>query len=690
MANATKLFPIDSIILTQLSRPGAENPRLSQATSKTSTTLKFTNPLLDTDGNVITKAMFLGIKNDQSYVENCLIPTGSLAYDAQTANFTVGKVLTGGTSGATAMIVSDTDGGTTGTLYLVVYSGTFQNDETITDEDGGSATVNGTLTQAITDTGLTANGVIRGIDLNGLDWVTSNSSLAVTHKAGDAVSCNISGVFGSLMLATMNGSIATGGAGFVIGTEPGASGEVTTLYRTTTPGVTKGFLRWSSDFVQFSNDGTNWINNTDVSASVLLKISAADTTAGYGEDKLVAGDNVTITKQNTGGNETLSIAASSQREGVTEHETYTPAFLTSGGSIETNISLWDSLSDMSFRATDIDGTAYNVDGIDATASGPLGIVTSMTELAALLQLSLRAATGGSETVTWGGATMVFTSGDTTSSSAFAVLTTSTGTVGTDISGAGAGTWLDSDTGNGVATAAVIDPTADEGKVALLDDEGNISSDFLGNAIAAGLFTAKGSIVSASAADTPVEVTVGSNGKTVVADSTVTAGVRFGGNVSPLILPDFSYTGVSDSGYTDIETVTIPANALSGGIIQIIGETSRAGGGTNSNFDLQLEFDATTIFTDLDVGDIQSADTLYSQFELYVGLGSGGTSDVETSIITIAKYDSGGGATFLARPPESGTFDTTSSFTLSLSGRTPAASGATGSMRILAINHLVSN
>lgn len=68
-----------------------------------------------------------------------------LDYDAQTGNFTPGLVLTGGTSGATAVIVTDVDAGTTGTLVIRKIVGTFQNDETITDSSTGSATSNGVI-----------------------------------------------------------------------------------------------------------------------------------------------------------------------------------------------------------------------------------------------------------------------------------------------------------------------------------------------------------------------------------------------------------------------------------------------------------------------------------------------------------------------------------------------------------------
>lgn len=72
-------------------------------------------------------------------------PGSTLAYETQTANFTVGDTLTGATSGATATIIADSDSGTTGTLTLRDIVGTFQDGEIITDGAGGSAVCNGTL-----------------------------------------------------------------------------------------------------------------------------------------------------------------------------------------------------------------------------------------------------------------------------------------------------------------------------------------------------------------------------------------------------------------------------------------------------------------------------------------------------------------------------------------------------------------
>jgi len=73
-------------------------------------------------------------------------PGSTLAYDGQTVNFTVGQVLTGSVSGATARIIADSDSGATGTLTLKDITGVFVDNETITDGAGGTALANGALT----------------------------------------------------------------------------------------------------------------------------------------------------------------------------------------------------------------------------------------------------------------------------------------------------------------------------------------------------------------------------------------------------------------------------------------------------------------------------------------------------------------------------------------------------------------
>lgn len=156
----------------------------------------------------------------------------------------------------------------------------------------------------------TLTGVVRGISLEGLDWTTGDASLAVAHKRGDVVACNISGIIGALILSAIQGTVATGGTGFTIGTEPGAGGETVTLYRTTTAGVKKGFLRWyiTSGKTQYSEDGTTWTNIDSASASNLLTVSATDTTPGYLGVKLVSvTGGITFNILNAGANETLNL-----------------------------------------------------------------------------------------------------------------------------------------------------------------------------------------------------------------------------------------------------------------------------------------------------------------------------------------------------------------------------------------------
>ncbi len=71
----------------------------------------------------------------------------ALAYDDETAAFTVGKTLTEATSNATGLIKGVVDSGTTGKLILINDTGTFAGDKTITDSNSapGSATSDGTL-----------------------------------------------------------------------------------------------------------------------------------------------------------------------------------------------------------------------------------------------------------------------------------------------------------------------------------------------------------------------------------------------------------------------------------------------------------------------------------------------------------------------------------------------------------------
>lgn len=73
----------------------------------------------------------------------------ALAYDGQSSNFTVGNTLTGGTSGAHGRLVSQTDGGATGTLILTDVVGTFQNNDALTENNSGTGDGDTTGAQSI-------------------------------------------------------------------------------------------------------------------------------------------------------------------------------------------------------------------------------------------------------------------------------------------------------------------------------------------------------------------------------------------------------------------------------------------------------------------------------------------------------------------------------------------------------------
>jgi len=86
-----------------------------------------------------------GVDGKQNHIIRLTNEEKYLDYDAQSANFTVGDTITGGTSGASAVILADSDSGSTGTLSIVEVSGRFVDNETITGNASGSATVNGVM-----------------------------------------------------------------------------------------------------------------------------------------------------------------------------------------------------------------------------------------------------------------------------------------------------------------------------------------------------------------------------------------------------------------------------------------------------------------------------------------------------------------------------------------------------------------
>ena len=152
---------------------------------------------------------------------------------------------------------------------------------------------------------------------------------------------------------------------------------------------------------------------------------------------------------------------------VVSHTPNTVGNLVGGSSAQSAFASWAAITDGSFRIT-VDGTAYNVDAVDFSGDG------SMADVAATLQAALRTATSGTETVSWSTDHFVITSTTEDEDSEISVTTTSTGTVGTDISGLGANDWMDCDAGT--ATQG----TSDHDSIVKLDTVGKIERELLEN------------------------------------------------------------------------------------------------------------------------------------------------------------------------------------------------------------------
>jgi len=307
--------------------------------------------------------------------------------------------------------------------------------------------------------------VVRGLNPTGND-LTGSSSFAQTLQAGSPVSCSVDSILLYSLLRALTQQLACRlrldtritfiGAGIAscppFANEAAANAALTPengdSYYDTALGNTRTYQAGA-----WNTDGNTGVSNATEAAAGKVELGTLAEQGAHTE---------------TGSAGPLVVQC---KNTVKESAVYTPAYLTGGGSAESTVSVWDSVSDGSERGT-VDGTAYNVDGMDFTS------ITDMDGVAAVKQAAWRAATGTLLTIVWDTDHFVYTSANTTSSSEFSVLTTSTGTVGTDISGAGAGTYSDSDTGNGTATAAVLDKTQDENKAVVVNPAGAVDGSLM--------------------------------------------------------------------------------------------------------------------------------------------------------------------------------------------------------------------
>lgn len=197
-----------------------------------------------------------------------------------------------------------------------------------------------------------------------------------------------------------------------------------------------------------------WINLTaNDSTGNQVKVLSKHTSGGSDEYIL---DSTVTDYQKTLGDDNIKIMYPFNVEGIHYIQLQTkatslgivPAFMTGSNNHQPSFAVWEAVTDGSFRIT-LNGVAYNVDGIDFTG------ITDLDGVASIAQVALRAATGDNTlTIVYTVPGFIFTANDDADSSITA-LDTSTGTVGTDISGfpKANNIWFDAYDTDGVVTAA---------------------------------------------------------------------------------------------------------------------------------------------------------------------------------------------------------------------------------------------
>lgn len=108
---------------------------------------------------------------------------------------------------------------------------------------------------AVAADGLSATGVVRGVRLEGLDYTTGDSSLAMAHDQDSAIFCNVSAVSFLLMRGALNGTIGSGGATWKVGRKVDEDIKIYALNSDANPPY--WYYDSATNAWYFSNDGVN-------------------------------------------------------------------------------------------------------------------------------------------------------------------------------------------------------------------------------------------------------------------------------------------------------------------------------------------------------------------------------------------------------------------------------------------------
>jgi hypothetical protein len=129
-----------------------------------------------------------------------------------------------------------------------------------------------------------------------------------------------------------------------------------------------------------------------------------------------------------------------------------------------------------------------------------------------------------------------------------------------------------------------------------------------NAIQNAIVDAKGDLITATAADTPARLAVGTNGQTLVADSSTSTGLKWatpasGGKVLQVIMGTHSTEATSSSStYADTGlTATITPSSASSKVLVLVTQTGVAKDNNDTATNLRIVRTATTLMTSLLAG-----------------------------------------------------------------------------------------
>lgn len=189
-------------------------------------------------------------------------------------------------------------------------AGSIQVGTVTTLSAGSSATVTnvGTTNSAIFDFGIPkgADGVGGGSST----WGGITGTLSAQTDLNSALNGKQATLVSGTNIKTINGTSVLGSGNIVISGGAGAVDSVNTKTGTVT--LNQDEIPDGTTYKQYSQTEKTKLTGIATGAQVntsKVKASATDTTEGYLGDKLVQGANVTITKNNSGANETYTIAS---------------------------------------------------------------------------------------------------------------------------------------------------------------------------------------------------------------------------------------------------------------------------------------------------------------------------------------------------------------------------------------------